>query len=202
MDVDAWWAHEGLEQQLLQAVDSAAGAVYQLPHYIGHPALAGPLHFAAIDSYLVNLRLLMDFWDVRRHNHDSRDFYATDFVPDWVPAPADSVESLRRNDWWAMASQQIIHMSRQRVVPDPHDPMWSTRWETNAMAADELKSPGSASRLRHRGRCRAAQRAAVGRGIRAKLDQIPMSPAMNLGSSSHLPRVWIDTPAQTDREAT
>jgi hypothetical protein len=128
MDVDGWWAQEGLEQQLLRAGDYAAQAVYQLPDYIGHPDLASPLHFAAIDSYLVNLRLLMDFWDVRQHNHDGRDFYATDFISDWAPAPADTVESLRRDNWWEMASQQIVHMSRRRVVPDPHDPAWSPRW--------------------------------------------------------------------------
>jgi hypothetical protein len=140
MDVGAWWAQEGLEQQLLQAVDYAAQAVYQLPDYIGHPDLASPLHFAAIDSYLVNLRLLMDFWDVRQHGHDGRDFYATDFIVDWVPRPADSVESLRRDNWWEMASQQIVHMSRRRVVPGPHDPTWSPRWETNAEAAAELST--------------------------------------------------------------
>lgn len=141
MDIAGWWAQEGPEQQLLQAVDYAAQAVYQLPYYIGHqPELASPLHFAAMDSYLVNLRLLMDFWDVRQHKHDSRDFYATDFVRGWEPAPAESVESLRQDDWWTMASRQIVHMSRQRVVPDPHDPTWSPRWGSNAEAAAELNT--------------------------------------------------------------
>lgn len=109
------------------------------PDYIGHPDLEGPLHFAAVDSYLVNLRLLMDFWDIRQHQHDSRDYYATDFVPGWVPAPADSVEALRRDNWWEMASQQIVHMSRRRAVPDPHDPS-TARWQTSTEAAAELNT--------------------------------------------------------------
>jgi hypothetical protein len=37
-----------------------------------------------------------------------------------------------------MASQRVVHMSRQRAVPDPHDPAWSPRRETRGETAAGL----------------------------------------------------------------
>ena len=87
MGEDEWWDLEGADQQLLQEVDYAAQALYQLPDYMDGPELPSPLYFAALDSFLMNLRLLVDFWDVREHRRDRRDFYAVDFVATGVPNP-------------------------------------------------------------------------------------------------------------------
>jgi hypothetical protein len=143
VDEDAWWDLEGPEQQLLQHVDYAAQALYQLPGYMEVPDLPSPLYFAALDSFLMNLRLLVDFWGIREHRRDSRDFYAVDFVVGWTPEPHAAVDRLRNDGWWQMASEQVAHLSRQRVVPDPHDEA-SIRYDTSAVnlrsIADDIDS--------------------------------------------------------------
>jgi hypothetical protein len=77
---DEWWDLDGDEQQLLQQVDYAAQALYQVPVYMDDPQLPSPLYFAALDSFLMNLRLLVDFWNIREHGQDKRDFDAVDVV--------------------------------------------------------------------------------------------------------------------------
>lgn len=121
MNEDEWWDLDGMEQQLLQQVDYAGNTLYRLPDFMDDPMLPSPLYFAALDSYLVNLRLLVDFWDIRDHRRDGRDFHAVDFVSDWVPEPVECVQRLRDDNWWQVASEQVVHLSRRRAVPDPRD---------------------------------------------------------------------------------
>jgi hypothetical protein len=132
VDEDSWWALDGAEQQLLQQADYAAQAVLQLPDYMGDSDLPSPLYFAVLDSFLMNLRLLVDFWGIREHKRDSRDFYAADFIADWTPGPGDAVQRLREDNWWQMASEQVAHLSRRRVVPDPHDEA-AIRYDTSVI---------------------------------------------------------------------
>jgi hypothetical protein len=127
-----WWHLEGIEQQLLQQVDYAGQALYQLPDYMEDPDLPSPLYFAALDSFLMNLRLLVDFWGIRKGKRDGRDFHAVDFIAGWSPEPRAAVERVRNDNWWQMASEQVAHLSRQRVVPDPHDEA-SIRYDTSVV---------------------------------------------------------------------
>ena len=113
-------------------MDYAAQALNQLPDYMDGTELPSPLYFAALDSFLMNLRLLVDFWDVREHRRDRRDFYAVDFVANWSPEPAAAVDRLCNDNWWQLASEQVAHLSRQRVVPDPHDEA-SIRYDTSSI---------------------------------------------------------------------
>ena len=67
--------------------------------------------YACLEACLVHVRLLAEFL-VRR---PERDFSALDFL--W-PVPSSPAAKRLRTKWWDVASQQVVHFSRNRIPED------------------------------------------------------------------------------------
>lgn len=65
---------------------------------------------ALIESYLVNYRLLFEYFD---NFKDEKDFAAQTFLPDWK-YEFGQVEK----DVFKSASQHVVHFSRERLIPE------------------------------------------------------------------------------------
>lgn len=68
------------------------------------------LYQAFIESYLVNYRLLFEFFD---NFKDGKDFAAQTFLPDW-----NYVFGQVAKDVFKSASQHVVHFSRERLIPE------------------------------------------------------------------------------------
>lgn len=67
------------------------------------------IQYACLDSFFVNARLLAEFL-VKRGN--GRDFNAGDFG--W-PKPTGAAADRLGGEWYQLASQQVVHLSKQRL---------------------------------------------------------------------------------------
>jgi len=84
-----------------------------LPQYTEDQTLPGVVQDACLEDYFTNLRLLIEFF----HRHaNPKDFHSTDYLPDFEPQTG--MADKRWDDMWKFASQNVAHLSRQRV-PQP-----------------------------------------------------------------------------------
>lgn len=68
------------------------------------------LYQAFIESYLVNYRLLFEFFDKFK---DEKDFAAQTFLPNWSYEFDQDAK-----DVFKSASQHVVHFSKERLVPE------------------------------------------------------------------------------------
>jgi hypothetical protein len=101
------------EQQQISHVCYALNMIAVLPPHTDDSTLNPDVQNACIESYLTNLRLLIEFTTRRQ---DARDIHRYDFLPGWDPVPGDKVDRL--SDDWQFASSTVSHLSKSRV-PGP-----------------------------------------------------------------------------------
>lgn len=94
-------------------VGHAMNMVAELPRLTDDRSLPVAARVACLESYFMNLRVLVDFYARRR---DDRDIHRHDFLPAWDPAASSTVERLKRE--WDFASKQVAHLSKSRIVED------------------------------------------------------------------------------------
>jgi hypothetical protein len=95
--------------------------IKRLPVPANSPDLDSHVQNACLESFFVNVRLMAEFLTVpHREGQEPKDFNAWDFTSDWAPAPGEAVKRVRQQ--WLVASQQVVHFSRNRLQ-DPDSPV-------------------------------------------------------------------------------
>jgi hypothetical protein len=101
------------EQHQVSHVCYALRMIAVLPPCTDDSTLNADVQNACIESYLTNLRLLIEFTTRRQ---DPRDIHRHDFLPGWDPPAGGTVERLSED--WQFASSTVSHLSKSRV-PGP-----------------------------------------------------------------------------------
>ena len=80
----------------------------ELPQYTATDTYPAVVQNACLESYFVHLRLAVEFfWHDKEKR--GRDIHATDFVSDW------QADNDRMHELWEFASQNVVHLSMQRI---------------------------------------------------------------------------------------
>jgi hypothetical protein len=99
----------------IQEAGRVAAMVDALPGAIHDESLSPLAQQACLEAFFVHVRGLLEFLEVRKGD-STRDFSATDVLPNWKPKIDASEDHLRR--YWDIASSQLMHFSRRRVKQD------------------------------------------------------------------------------------
>lgn len=107
----------------------------RLPHE-RELANSDALAIAALESWLVHVRLLAEFFRVRP-SRDKRDFSARDFESEAVEDP--SSHEIHR--LWKLASSHLVHLSQERAPEDLFElePEYLTYWSMVSVSQDLLE---------------------------------------------------------------
>lgn len=117
-----------IQEQWAGEVQYALEMVATLPALYADQCLPGPARHACMDSFFLNLRALIEF---AARKQDNRDIHRSDFLTGEASGavPADTAQKL--NEAWELASQQIAHLSKKRVV--------GTTGEFEPVTADDMR---------------------------------------------------------------
>ena len=100
--------------------------IAELPRYIQDPRVSTGLQVAAVDSFFVHERLLIEFFVRRKAQNDiHRDDYTTGFSLQTI----DPSLAAKLNGAWELASQHVVHFSDDRV---PQEGSPEVRYMTSA----------------------------------------------------------------------
>jgi hypothetical protein len=109
--------------------------VAQLPAVITDPQYPAVVRQAALDSFYVHVRTLIEYLEVPKPPQSSPrppDFKASGYVQGWTP-PTDTARNARLNDYWTDASKHVVHFSQVRPLEGE-----KTDVEIRAIADDVL----------------------------------------------------------------
>ncbi|MGI5143699.1 MULTISPECIES: hypothetical protein [unclassified Streptomyces] len=119
------------ERRALDFVDFAVDQVEQLAPLLPYGyGLDGVVRAAFMESFMVNVRLLVEFLTF---DLDPKDRRARDFVPGF--ASQDTAAVARLKDAWTLASRHVMHLSKDRT-PDLDDLEHVTAEQIQRMARD------------------------------------------------------------------
>ncbi len=118
-----------------RAIDFTAHAIAQirelLPYVTNDQRIEPPaVANACVESFVANVRLIVDF--LVRGNPE-KDIRAVDLVPGWQVSPQ---LKQRLDEWWLLASQHVMHLSKARVPEDLRAVRPVTHGEYRQMAMD------------------------------------------------------------------
>jgi hypothetical protein len=111
-------------------VGHALVMVAVLPRYVHADPLPAAVNVACLDALFIYARLLIEFL-VRKPDTQQRDIHRYDFLPNWDPPETPLVTQLTAD--WVLASKQVAHLSRARVVS--HDDPGYIRVDDEALWA-------------------------------------------------------------------
>ncbi|WP_432079674.1 hypothetical protein [Streptomyces sp. YPW6] len=115
----AWWNNNDTPDARTRdfvdmAMDQVEGCRDSL---VAGKDIPGVLRVACIESFWVNVRLLVEF--LVKLTHDSRNADARALVPDWQKPTGDTADRLLKD--WNTASAHVMHFANERAPEDLAD---------------------------------------------------------------------------------
>lgn len=87
-----------------------------LPPHTDDASLPGEVQVACLESYMSNMRVLIDFLTRKQ---DRRDIHRRDYLTGWDPTQRNTIDRLE--ELWEPVSQTVSHLSWERI-PYPGRP--------------------------------------------------------------------------------